>query len=121
MERNPRLRDLPANVEFSQLALEDDFKRTRHALYRGSTAIVSAACAGVHAIYLVQAGEMSIDPLYELDAVLTKVVDPIEFQAMIGVKKIAADATQRNQQTIARYCEALYSPIDPAAILSMLR
>jgi hypothetical protein len=120
MEAKPRLRVLPANVEFSQLALEDDFKRSRHALYRGSTAIVRAVCAGLQPIYLVQAGEMSIDPLYELDAVRTKVVDPIEFQAMIAMRKNAIEATLRNQQTISRYCEAFYSPIEPAVILSML-
>ncbi len=117
MEADPRLRTLPANVEFSKLALEDDFKRTRYALYRGSTAIVRAVCAGLQPVYLVQAGEMSIDPLYELDAVRTKVVDPIEFQGKINKKNLEKEVTLRDQQTIARYCEAFYTPIDAAVIL----
>lgn len=120
MEANPRLRLLPPNVEFSQMALEDDFKRTRHALYRGSTAIVRAASSGVQPIYLAQAGEMSIDPLYELDAVRAKVVNPIDFQATIQGGGITAEASRRNQQAIVRYCETFYSPVEPAVILSIL-
>jgi hypothetical protein len=119
IEANPRLCVLPANVEFSQLPLEDDLKRTRHALYRGSTAIVRAACAGLQPVYLMQAGEMTIDPLYELDAVRAKVAEPIEFQATIG-KKIATEAGLRDQQAIIRYCQSFYAPVEPPVILSML-
>ncbi len=119
IEANPGLSTLPANVEFSHLPLEEDFKRTRHALYRGSTAIVRAACAGLQPIYLAQAGELTIDPLYELDAVHAKVADPAEFQAALR-KKIATEADIVGRQTIIRYCESFYSPIEPAVILSML-
>jgi hypothetical protein len=119
VKANPRLRALPANVEFSNNAFEADLQRASCALYRGSTAIVKAASFGLQPVYLAQAGEMTIDPLYELDGLLLKVRHPQEFQAVFGAGKSTPDAI-RNQEAIAHYCDAFYSVAEPAVILSML-
>jgi hypothetical protein len=119
MALNPSMRELPPNVEFSRISLEDDFKRTSFALYRGSTAIVKAVIFGLQPIYLVNIGEMTIDPLYQMDALRTKVTEPSDFQAAIHIGKTVPDA-ELSQKAVARYCDAFYSPVEPAVILSML-
>jgi hypothetical protein len=106
MKANPRMRTLPANIEFSEMGLEADYRRAHYALYRGSTAIVP--------------GEMGIDPLYELDALKVKVVRPDEFRAVIRGENKTVLNTITDQNTVTRYCDAFYSPIDPKVILSML-
>jgi hypothetical protein len=116
---NPRMGELPANVEFSRVTLEEDFRRTTFALYRGSTAIVKAVSSGLRPIYLEQAGEMSIDPLYEMDALRPKVTHPLDFEAAICREKTMPDV-ELDQKAVARYCDAFYSPVAPGVLLSML-
>lgn len=120
VKANPRLRLLPANVEFSQMGLEEDFRRASYVLYRGSTAVIKAASFGLRPIYLANAGEMSIDPLYELGALIDKVSRPDEFQAVICAEEKTVLNTTSNQKAIAGYCDAFYSRLEPAAVLSML-
>lgn len=119
MDGNDQLRHLPANVEVSRVSMEEDFKRSKYALYRGSTAIVSAVSAGLRPVYLLQFGEMSIDPLYELDGVREKVTNPADLEATFSGTNTTEDELVRNQQIIARYCETFYSPVVPDVILSL--
>ena len=63
--RNPSWRTLPANVRWSTETLAHDIGLCRWAIYRGTTAIIQAAGAGLRPIYFQVAGEMTIDPLYE--------------------------------------------------------
>jgi hypothetical protein len=60
------LGNIPSNIEISSKDFETDIARSQWALYRGSTAIITAAANGVIPIYLTQASELSIDPLYEM-------------------------------------------------------
>lgn len=117
----PRLRTPPANVEFSQISLEDDIKRASCALYRGSTAIVKVACSGVLPVYLTLGGEMTIDPLYELADLRVSVANPADFKAKICGEKAVPRIVLRDLKTLIRYCKDFYSPVDPAVILSALR
>lgn len=71
--QNTKLRNLPCNVVLSREDLEVDIARCCWALYRGTTAIIRAAGAGIRPIYLQVPGEMSVDPLYELGAWRTSV------------------------------------------------
>lgn len=66
-KQNKRLRDLPRNVVLSRQDLAHDIERCRWALYRGTTAIVQASGAGLRPVYVQLPGEMSVDPLYEMD------------------------------------------------------
>jgi hypothetical protein len=120
LAKNPSLRQLPANVEFSRTQLAEDLRRADYAVYRGSTAIVQAVGHGLRPIYLEKTGEMSIDPLYELDAIRAKVSTPIEFQMAVHNGKLKSNGADINQESAIRYCEAFYTPVDSAVILSIL-
>ncbi len=117
-----RMRTLPANVEFSNLPLEDDFKYASYALYRGSTAIIQAVYAGLEPIYLSGTDEMSIDPLYGLDAGHVSVTSALEFKSVIFEKKnTTSDVVVHNRQVAIRYCEDFYMRTEPDVILSALK
>jgi hypothetical protein len=116
-----RMRTLPANVELSNLPLEDDLRYANYALYRGSTAIVQAVCAGLEPIYLSDKDEMSIDPLYGLDAGRVSVTSPLEFQSAIFDKKTTtSNVAVHNRQVAIRYCEDFYTRTEPEVLLSAL-
>lgn len=119
-EKNPRFRRLPENVEFSRDALEDDCRRSRYALYRGSTTVVKAVSYGVWPIYLSQPREMTIDPLYELDQVRAKVSSPEEFLRVTHEKEVSPNADLFNQKVVEIYCDNFYAPLDTEVITSML-
>jgi hypothetical protein len=109
------------NVELSDRPMDEDFKRASYALYRGSTAIIGAVCSGLEPIYLKQVDEMTIDPLYELDAGRVSVTSPFELQMSICEhKKVQTEAATNNRQAVVRYCEDFYSRLDPKVILSEL-
>lgn len=60
------IKNIPSNVEISTQSFEKDIARSKWALYRGSTASISAGANGVIPIYLSIASELPIDPLYEM-------------------------------------------------------
>ncbi|MES2400026.1 MAG: hypothetical protein V4573_08565 [Pseudomonadota bacterium] len=117
----PRLMAAPANFELSQAAVEDDIRRASVALYRGSTAIVRAACSGVQPVYLAQDREMTVDPLYELADSRVSVISPSEFKAKMGGETTALGAALRDREAVVRYCEDFYSPLDSEVVQAALR
>jgi len=61
-----RLNQLPENIEISTFSIDDDFKRSRWAVYRGSGAAVHAVVSGLRPFYLALPNELDIDPLFNL-------------------------------------------------------
>lgn len=116
----PDFSQLPENVELSAMALEEDIARAGYALYRGSTAIVNAVCADVLPIYLECAGEMTIDPLHQMEGTRKRVVNPIDF-AGLGTR--AQDVSEKEilEKIVSReYCERFYTPFSPSVLLELL-
>ena len=59
---------LPANVELSRSGpLEAEFTHAGFCLYRGSSAAVYATLAGLQPFYLEMPGELTLDPMHDLD------------------------------------------------------
>lgn len=108
--RIPMLRTLPPNIEISTQTFEGDIARSSWVLYRGSTAVISAAANGVMPIYLEQSGELSIDPLFEIAGHHPSVVTVEQF--------IGALESVHDDPTTAEYCRGFYSPLDSAALIS---
>lgn len=115
-----RFCQLPENVELSRATMEEDVARADCALYRGSTAIVKAVSAGVLPIYLEQAGEMSIDPLYQLEGWRKNVADFTQFRSVVETPQFMTEAVERSRSDAIEYCEAFYSPFQASVLLEML-
>jgi hypothetical protein len=120
--KNPKLRSYPKNVFLSQATLEEDISRSCWALYRGTTAIVQAVMAGLRPIYLHSPGELTIDPLYELDIWRVSVASVSEFHLAIlpnietSTVQLASDIEQAR-----KYCERFFTPLDTDKLAALIR
>jgi len=74
IKENSKLKFLPDNIILSKKSIDEDIKQCKYAIYRGSTAVIQAVCAGLRPIYLHTANEMTIDPIFELSNKWRKIV-----------------------------------------------
>jgi hypothetical protein len=115
----PSFRQLPKNIVLSSNAIDADIAVARYALYRGSTAIVQAVCAGVQPIYLVaDPSEMSIDPLYQLNEWRQNVSNTQTFKQLVEDREANDSQDDPKKLTAIQYCESFYSPYDSSVVLA---
>lgn len=119
--QNSKLRNLPRNIVLSQATLEEDVARSRWALYRGTTAIISAVMAGVRPIYLQLPGEMTIDPLYELEMWRNKIVSASDFKQATHTDVDDYVGSLESALLQAQvYCESCYLPSDVGVLTALI-
>ena len=122
LKRNRRLRERTPNIELSDRTLEEDIGRCHLALYRGTTAVVQAVMGGLTPIYLQMRGEMTIDPLYEIEKGKFIVRTPEEFVEMIGTPGDTIDgATEHDRAELVDYCSRFYVPMDFRVLEKIIR
>lgn len=117
--RHARLGSLPNNVTLSEgTPLSEDLARARYCLYRSSSAALLAVQAGIKPFYVARAGELPIDPLFELTSWRETVTSPEELNSRI---RAADDMPDREA---AAQASALYShyscAVRPEAIDELL-
>ncbi len=121
VRQNSKFKNLPPNITLSVSLLEDDISVSRWALYRGTTTIVQAVGNSVQPIYLQVPGEMTIDPLYEIDDWKIKVKDVADFEEAIKLKE---GFSQQNsiiqKESLMTYCESVFLKFNSDAIVSFL-
>jgi len=104
--------NLPSNIEISSQNFENDIAVSKWALYRGSTAIITAAANGVIPIYLAQTGELSIDPLYEMGDSHPTIENSHQF---LGILESAV-----LNPNLTNYCTEFYRPFDISILTNQL-
>jgi hypothetical protein len=118
-EKHLCFRDLPSNIIISESSLEDDTARASWALYRGTSAIVSAVLGGAAPVYLRVEGEMTIDPLYELSDARAIVSSIDDFVSLVDGEK-REFPTDAQAEMAARYCMEVFSPMAPEVVVDYL-
>ena len=119
--QNPKLRKLPRNIVLSQATLIEDIARSHWALYRGTTTVIQTVVAGLRPIYLRLPGELTIDPLYELEVWRTRVTNVSEFEQTIRLDVDTCQGLSESDLELARrYCESYYSPPDVGALTALI-
>ncbi len=109
----PKFKEIPSNVVLSKGKLDDDIEKSQWVLYRGSTAVVQATMAGLKPIYLKLKGELSIDPLYELDTYREIVCSISDFQHVIeSDNNVNYSMPRLNSLSKINYCENFFMPFD---------
>lgn len=113
ISKNRKFKDIPCNIVLSKESLESDVAQSDWALYRGTTAIIQAIGSGVRPIYLRLVGEMSIDPLYDLD-VWREVVDNInDFKSVVELEKDVDDRLDKSDiEAVRSYCNDFFAPMN---------
>lgn len=115
----PSFRQLPKNIVLSSQAIDADIAVALYALYRGSTAIVQAVCAGVQPIYLTASpSEMSIDPLYQLDEWRQSVSNTQAFKNLVADSETNGSQDVSKKWTAIQYCQSFYSPYDSSVVFA---
>lgn len=116
VDRYSTLRQRPSNVVISTASLQDDARRARWALYRGSSAIVASVLAGASPVYLRVDQEMTIDPLYELDdarAIVSTVDDFVDL--VVGRRRTYP--TEAQVEAVESHCLDIFSPPMPEVVV----
>ena len=106
------LGNIPSNIEISSQNFEVDIARCKWALYRGSTAIITATANGVIPIYLEQTGKLSINPLYEME----------DSHLSISYSHQFFDALEKStvNPKLIEYCTQFYSTFDVSILADQL-
>lgn len=114
----PALGSLPPNVEISaEPSLERDLDRSGWVLYRGSSTVLYAILAGLKPFYLEQEDELTLDPIYSLDAWREAVRTERELLEAFERDDAADDAVRAVAWGVARdYCDAYALPEQAAAV-----
>ncbi len=122
IDNNPSLRDLPPNITLSSDSIETDFTVSKWVLYRGTTAVVKAIGEGIKPVYLAFNGEMTIDPLYELNEWHESVLNPIEMKALLYADKDKTNSEFFSGYEGARnYCRNFYNPVSVTTLSSTIK
>ena len=119
LRRLPFLEKLPGNVFLSvDRPLEQDLAQARYCLYRGSSAALHAARAGIKPYYLARSGELPFDCLFALKDWREIVTSPEALVKSIALADQHTDPTAAAR--VASSCEQYVSPVRPAAIIELL-
>jgi hypothetical protein len=119
LQRSPALRNLPGNVSLSlDRPLEQEFAQARYCLYRGSSAALYAARAGIRPYYVAQPGELPFDCLFALAGWRETVTSPEQLADRIRLAESSTDPAAAG--SAAEICERYVSPLRPAALRELL-
>lgn len=117
------MKSLPGNVSWSNKSLEDDCKAARWALYRGSSAIITAVLHGVQPLYLAEEPEeLQIDPIKTMPLWRATISTPDEFSLCISQDLSKSDEDRKAEFLSARkYCQDYFSKPTPDLLISLLK
>jgi hypothetical protein len=122
VKQNSKLKNLPINITLSDSSLQEDLALSRWALYRGTTTIVRAVGNGVQPIYLQVPGEMTIDPLYDIDDWKIKVKDVADFiEAVKFNEGVNQQSSQLEKKSLISYCESIFMKFRSDALILFLQ
>lgn len=108
-----KLGQLPRNIQLSNLSLDEDIKSCDAVLYRGSTVAVQSAVAGLELIYLHVPGEMTIDPLYEIEDLRSKVETPAQFvNLFLKTHGFSLKKSQSELHSIKKFSADIFQPLN---------
>jgi hypothetical protein len=113
---NCQLNELPPGIIISNKSLVNDFARSDIVLYRGTTAAIQAIAAGLKPIYFQAKGEMSIDPLFEMNSYIEKVGNVNQFGEVIKARSSAGKKIS-NKKKLRNYAKAFFAPLDATCLI----
>lgn len=119
LRRNKRLRTFPENMILSTASMEDDIASCQIALYRGTTAIINAACSGLRPVYLETDNEMTIDPLFELDNNWKVSVSSVE-DLSVSLDGIKDPSIVNDRRLTIDYANGFFSKIQYSELLNCI-
>jgi len=112
---NIGFKELPKNIVLSSCSLDNDISASSHVLYRGSTVVIQSIIGGLNPFYLRIKGELTIDPLYELNYGRTIINSVNEFICLFDA---VIDSGEMNE--MVEYCKEFYTPLNGSVLRDMV-
>lgn len=110
-----KIDSLPPNIILSYDSLNNDILKCKWALYRGSTSILTAIQGGLIPLYLHIQNEIIIDPLYEVNHLIDKILTINDFSECIQ-----REINKSFQVKLKQYSDDFYVPLNHKVILNEL-
>ena len=112
-----KLDSAPSNFAVSTKPLNEDIQASKWAIYRGSTAIIQSVIGGLVPIYIELAGEMIIDPLYEVAGNRASLATPWDFKLFTESKDWY---DEKRKSILIKYCLDFYEPFKPRVLKEII-
>ena len=109
-------KNIPSNVEYSNLSFVEDLDRCNYILYRGSSAVIQAVMSGLIPLYFHRENEMPIDPLYGLKVLKISVNTIEELRNVIDNQQI--DDVEHKKAM--KYCSSFFNQLNYKLLPNML-
>ena len=116
VSREPRFREAPCNIQWSppDRALDEDGRRATWAVYRGSSAVLSAMTSGAVPIYLGnEPPELQINPLRGSDQIVKTCKNSAELATSLDALAIDVAMLRKGWE----YAQSCYTPLENKVIL----
>ncbi len=114
-------RRLPSNLRLSEATFEKDISASQVVLYRGTTAVVKAAMAGLLPIYVNQPNELSIDPLFSIENKRFTATTFDDFTSIVSADCLRSVVKARIGDTSLQHAlDDLFAPLDPQVLVDFL-
>jgi hypothetical protein len=111
--REKKFVNLPNNIILSEQSLENDIELSNWVLYRGTTAIFKAISYGLRPFYLRINGELTIDPLFNLNEWRIIIDNPQIFLEVVKKDiKSNFNAFYYSYNLAIEICKQRFSPLD---------
>jgi len=120
VKTNARLKTLPNNVVLSSSPIEDDIRSCQVALYRGTTAIINAICSGVRPVYIGRPGEMTIDPLFDIQNNWKSTVSSVEDLGEVFNGVVESSTLKDDKRAVINYASGFFGEIKYPQLLSCI-
>ena len=110
------------NILYELQKLEDDLEKSGYVMYRGSSSVLYAVIAGLKPFYIEKFGEMSIDPLYELNTWRETIHSIDDWESIFLKSQIDKNKNgDQGWESARAYCDRYAPPVQGLAIDSMLK
>ena len=120
--KSKKYKKLPPNLVFSNNGdIQDDFKCSKWALYRGSGSAIHAAMAGCRPIYVSLDESITLDPLYEVRSGRKKVKKISELRTILHEDLLLSEKSFFGKlENLFSYCKEYFMPFDLEVVLKQL-
>jgi hypothetical protein len=108
--------DLPRNIKISRGDMAADLAKSSFALYRGSSAVLQAVAARVYPVYLSVPKEITIDPLFEVEALRGTVREPNDLKNILSCINI----NSKKIDELQFYCEKIFTPMNVGVLKEII-
>lgn len=111
----------PLNIIFSNFELEEDFKRCRWVLYRGTSAVIHAVRMGLQPFYIKHPEELTLNPLLEMKFWVRDILNSNEFISYLSIDFNEHKKFVKSEWLHAKkYCEDYFSMFNMKSLLNRI-